>query len=61
MTSPDEIERIVKLVDEKLKKEGPEELEKAKQLLNMLGINDPSETQFDTILKMLRTTKNSNE
>lgn len=61
MTSPDEIERIVKSVDEKLKKEEYEKLEKAKQLLNTLGINDPSETQLDTILEMLHSTKDSNE
>ena len=61
MISPDEIKRIVKPVDEKFKKEESEKLEKAKQLLNVLGINDPSETQLDTILEMLHSTKNSNE
>ena len=61
LTNPVEVEGIVKSIDEKRKKEKTEKLEKAKQLLNALGINDPSETQVDTALEVLYSTKNSDE
>ena len=61
LTNPTQVEGIFKSIDEKRKKEEAEKLEQAKQLLNTLGINDPSETQLDTILEMLHSTKNSNE
>lgn len=56
LTNSAEIEGIVKSIDEKRKK--VEKLEQAKQLLNTLGINDPSEAQLDTMLEMLHSTKN---
>ena len=61
LTNPTQVEGIFKSIDEKRKKEEVEKLEQAKQLLNTLGINDPSETQLDTILERLHSTKNSNE
>ena len=61
LTNPAQVEGIFKSIEEKRKKEEVEKLEQAKQLLNTLGINDPSETQLDTILEMLHSTKISNE
>ena len=61
LTNPTQVEGIFKSIDEKRKKEEAEKLEQVKQLLNTLGINDPSETQVDTILEMLHNTKNSND
>ena len=61
LTNPAEVEWIFKSIDEKRKKEKSEKLEQAKQLLNTLDINDPSEAQLETTLEMLHRTKNSNE
>ena len=61
LTNPAEVEGIFKSIDEKQKKKETEKLEQAKQVLGTLGINDPSDTQLDTILEMLHSTKNSNE
>ena len=61
LTNPVEVEGIFKSIDEKRKKEKTEKLEQAKQLLSTLGINDPSETQLDTILERVYSIKNSNE
>ena len=56
LTNPAEVEGIVESIEEERKKEKAEELEKAKQLLNVLGINDPNESQLDTVLEMLHST-----
>ena len=61
LTNPAEVEEIVKSIDEKQRKERYEKLEQAKQLLNTLGINDPSEAQLETTLEMLHRTKSFNE
>ncbi len=51
LTNPTQVEGIFKSIDEEQRKERNEKLEQAKQLLNTLGIKDPSETQLDTILE----------
>ena len=61
LTNPAQVERIVKSIDEKRKKEESEKREQAKQVLNVLGIDDPNETQLDIILAMFHSTKNSSE
>lgn len=60
-TNPAQVEGIFKSIDEKRRKEESEKLEKAKQLLNVLGIDDPNETQLDPILEMLHSTENWNK
>ncbi len=61
LTNPAQVEGIVKSIDKEQRTERYKNLERAKQLLNKLGINDPSEAQLETTLEMLHSTKNSNE